>query len=491
MNRAGRIILELCLALAPAALWWWLARAPESGMAPRFFAQIAMLAAPLGVLAWFHRVYPSRRLAALALAPALASLALFANQTLAPWVWLLDALLVLVAIIDLISLPRAGMLSVAREAGRVVSLVKPHPITLSVRNLSARAFDATIRDGVPADLEARPDELRHHFTPRSLAEFEYQLVARRRGAFELKEVFFRVRSRMRLWQRMLVFRVDTTLHVYPDLKQLGQYALLARLNRLNLLGVRRTRRVGQDNEFERLRDYAVGDNYRHIDWRSTARRRKLTVKDFQQNQSQRVYFLIDCGRMMVNRAAGLSLLDHAFNAALMLSYVALSRGDAVGLLCFSDAIHSFVPARGGMNQMNRLLHGTFDQFPRLVESRYDRAFLYLESQSRKRSLVVLITNVIDEVNRLQIEQYLENLVGRHLPLGVLLRDRRIYDFLDAKAPRDGGLYRAAAAADILAWRQQILTDLHAKGVLSLDVFPEDLTAPLVNRYLDIKARHLL
>jgi len=171
--------------------------------------------------------------------------------------------------------------------------------------------------------------------------------------------------------------------------------------------------------------------------------------------------------------------------------VALRQGDSVGLVCFSDEIHCFVPPRGGMRQMNQLLHASFDRYPRLVESRYDEAFLHLSSHCRKRALVVLLSNVIDEVNANQIEQYLRSFVGRHLPLAVLLRDRALFDAADREVTSDEELYRAAAAADILSWRQQVLADLSAKGVLSLDVFPEELTAPLVNQYLDIKARHLL
>ena len=199
-------------------------------------------------------------------------------------------------------------------------------------------------------------------------------------------------------------------------------------------------------------------------------------------------YLVEKGSVTVE---GISLLDHAFNAALMLSYVALRKGDSVGLLCFADDILAFVPPRGGMNQMNRLLHAGFDRFPKVVESRYDEAFVYLNNHCRKRSLVVLITNVIDEVNSHQIEQYLGSLVGRHLPVGVLLRDRQIFKAADVENPRGEALYRAAAAADILSWRHQVLTDLTSRGVLALDVFPEDMTAPLINSYLEIKARHLL
>ncbi|MGE0610248.1 MAG: DUF58 domain-containing protein, partial [Pirellulales bacterium] len=349
----------------------------------------------------------------------------------------------------------------------------------------------SLRDGVPHELQPEPDEFQLKLAPRSRATVHYQIRSVRRGAFLMERVFLRTGSLLGMWQRMLDYAVRNELHVYPDMKQLAEYALLARKNRLSLMGVRRTRRIGQDNEFERLRDYTLDDNFKHIDWRTTARRRKLTVKDFQANQSQRLIFLLDCGRMMTNEAAGLSLLDHSLNAMLMLSYVALSHGDSVGLLCFSDEIHGYVPPQSGMKQMNRLLHASFDRFPRLVESRYDQAFLYLAAHHRKRSLVVLMTNVIDEVNSNQVHQYLSTLVGRHLPLGVLMRDRQIFEAADLQLPGDAALYRAAAAAEILTWRQQVLADLMSKGVLAVDTYPEDITAPLINRYLEIKARHLL
>ena len=126
-----------------------------------------------------------------------------------------------------------------------------------------------------------------------------------------------------------------------------------------------------------------------------------------------------------------------------------------------------------------------------VESRYDLAFRYLATHCRKRSLVVLVTSIIDEVNAGQVDRYLTNLVGRHLPLAILLRDHRMFDAVAPERPDDEQLWSYAAAADILAWRHQVLTDMQNKGVLALDVFPEQMTAPLVNRYLEIKARHLL
>ena len=164
-----------------------------------------------------------------------------------------------------------------------------------------------VRDDVPQEFNSNPEEFTINIKPRVRAHLRYELSATRRGAFEMKKVYIRTRSRLGLWRRHLELPVESTIHVYPDMQQLSKYALLARTNRLSQMGVRRTRRIGQDNEFERLRDYTPDDNYKHLDWRATARRNKLTVKDFQSSQSQRVIFMIDTGRMMSNLSAeGLS-----------------------------------------------------------------------------------------------------------------------------------------------------------------------------------------
>jgi uncharacterized protein (DUF58 family) len=141
--------------------------------------------------------------------------------------------------------------------------------------------------------------------------------------------------------------------------------------------------------------------------------------------------------------------------------------------------------------MNRLIHAGFDQFPRMVESRYDQAFVYLRNHCKRRSLVVLATNVIDEVNAAAVTDYLGNINGQHVPVAVILRDRTLFDAADHPEGGEMNMYRAAAAADILVWRDQVLKDLEHRGVLLVDTFPDELTAPLVNQYLDIKAKHLL
>jgi uncharacterized protein (DUF58 family) len=459
------------------------------------------VAAPFLLLAWWKRIFPGLPLLLPLAGASLLTVTMLVSTEVVLVVLVIDAVVAVLAAVDLFTLPGARAFAAERETTRVASLKKNHRVTLTLMNLSTQPRSVRLRDDVPQeflpaevlgdDPARHPAEFRLLLAPRSRTVVHYEVRAQRRGAFALGAIFLRARSRWGFWHRYLTYPAPSTIHVYPDMQQLSQYAILARTNRLSQMGVRRTRKIGTDNEFERLRDYTLDDNYKHIDWRTTARRNKLTVKDYQTSQSQRIIFLLDCGRMMTNLSGGISLLDHSLNAMLMLSYVALKQGDSVGLLCFSDTVHAYVPPQGGVKHTNQLLHASFDRFPRMVESRYDQAFLYLNRHCKKRSLVVLMTNLIDEVNAHQVQSYLTNLVGRHLPLGVLIRDHRLFDVADREPRTTEALYEAAAAADILNWRHQVLTDLEHKGVLMLDAFPEEMTAPLINTYLDVKARHLL
>jgi uncharacterized protein (DUF58 family) len=437
-------------------------------------------------------IWPGRALALALLAPALLSLALFVTETVRPAVIALDVAAGFVALADLATLAGSGRGRAERRCVPVGSLGERQEFELTIENLGRVARRLRIRDDVPETFAADPAEFLVDVPGRSRATLVYSAIPHRRGTYHWRQVDALAFSRLGLWQRALSWPADTEVRVYPDVRQIARYTVLARRDRLSALGVRRSRRLGTDNEFERLRDYVEGDEPRHIDWRATARRRKLTVRAHQVNQSQRLMFLLDCGRMMAgDTGQGLSPLDHAFNAMLMLAHVALVRGDQVGLLAFSDRVRAYVPPAGGPRRINRLVHSVHDIFPELVEPRYDRAFIELEQRCRKRSLVVLMTNVFYDVNAQLVADHLGNVVGRHLPLGVFLRDHDVFALADSAPDSGPGLYRGAAAAALLNWRERVLTGLRRRGVLTLDVFPDELTAPLVNEYLQIKARHLL
>ena len=224
---------------------------------------------------------------------------------------------------------------------------------------------------------------------------------------------------------------------------------------------------------------------------------EITVRDYQISQSQTIILMIDLGRMMLSRSsdeqgqdAG-NLLDLAIDASLMLAYVALAQGDRVGLIAYADTVVRSLPAKAGAAQLNRLIHAVHDLHPRPVESRHDQAFLALRRLERKRSLAVLCTHVLDDVNADSLVHHLARLHGRHLPLAILLRDDALHAPLRRPPAQVADLYQHGAAAHLINWRRAALDRLEAAGALTIDIAAEQLTAELISRYLSVKARHLL
>ncbi len=364
----------------------------------------------------------------------------------------------------------------------------PHSFTLQSDNADKKQETTT----------ANAPTMMLELAPRARSETHVKMTAHERGGFEIGGVHISFYSPMRLWRRQVLVGDAVPVRVHPDLKQLSNYALMARADRLNLIGVRRAQRTGGDTEFERLRDYHHNDALNRMDWKATARRDQLTVRDYRTSQSQGLMLLIDAGRMMVSRQGQLNLLDHAIDAALMLAYVALQQGDRVGLIAYADGIKRYVPSAGGPRQMQRLVHALHDLQAERVESRHEEAFMHLAAHERKRSLVVSLTHVLDNVNADHIERHFRRLVGRHLPLAVLLQDRDLHDLLPDKSELEShlsenpeNLWRAGAAAAIIGWRQELIERLRRHGCLVIDVPPTNVTAGLVSRYLEIKAHHLL
>ncbi len=445
----------------------------------------------LVLFAWVGRLYPNRQLLWLAGASVLFALAGVAmgQAFLVPMI--ADGVIIALLVSDQLSLIGKADIQVSRSMQKTASIRKPHTAKLTLMNYSTRRWFLQVKDDASQELNANPEVHDLVLPPRQTVEIEYGMRPSKRGVYQFSHVHIRRFSFLRFWSRYQKIPCEGVLNVYPDMQQLAEYAILARTNRLSLIGVRRTRKIGQDNNFERLRDYNQDDNYKHIDWRSTARRSKLTVKEFQSDQSQRVMFLLDCGRMMTSEHNGLSMVDHALNSILMLSYVALSQGDSVGLMAFSDRVHSYVPMRSGKSQMNRLIHAGFDRFAEFVPTRFDQAFLHFTNHCRRRSMVFLITNVIDEISANEVVTYLSQLAPAHLPVLSLLRDNRVFDYADNPDDDETVLYRSAAAANILLWRADIIRKIQHAGVLAIDAFPKDLTSPMVNQYLQAKAKHLL
>lgn len=430
---------------------------------------------------------PTRALVLASLIPLFLGIVAVAAPAVAIPMVAVDVILFGVALVDLLS--ATGAVAVTREASEVQAVGRPFDVVLRVRNTARRALHLQVTDDAPGPIEdGLPAEV--SVAPGREAEVAYTLRVDERGQHRFGDVTVRWRSRLGLWDRQARIAVPGVLRVYPDFAQLRQYGLQSELVEQRVQ-VRVRRRPGGENEFERLRPYVPGDSYRHIDWKATARRREFTTREFRQESNQNLIFLLDCGRMMSAQSGDLTAFDHALNAAAMMGQVALRHGDRVGLLAFDTRIRAWLPPKGGARSGSRLIRGTYDLFPSAEEPDYGLAFRHLGTRVRRRSLVVLLTAVVDEVNADLASTVVSALGRRHLAMTVWLRDPELDEVFEGRAETRSEQYQRAAAAELIGWRERSLAGLRRRGALVVDCPATDLTPSLLNRYLEIKSRRLL
>ncbi len=452
-------------------------------------APSATIAAPVDGPWWSALVgVPTGRVFALTLVPLVASLGVLFSPGLAFPVAAFDVVLALVACGDLLATRRAR-LEIVRAVPPVQSVGRPFEVTLTVRNRGDRPVRLRVTDSAPGEVEGLPSG-EQTVPPGGEVLVPYRVRIDRRGQYPFGPVSVRVRSPLGWFERQRRYAADAAVRVYPDFEQLREVGLRGRLSE-DRAPARVRRRPGGENEFQRLRPYVAGDPYRHIDWKATARHRSHITREFGQESNQNLLFLLDCGRTMSGTSGGLTHFDHALNAAVLLGQVALRHGDRVGLLAFDRRVRVWLPPRGGARTADRLIRATYDLEPSMDEPDWPAAFRHLHSQVRRRSLVVLLTAVTDQVNADLVVQLVKALRARHLPLAVWLRDAGVDAILHQPAAGDDARYDRAAAADLLHWRASALRAVEKRGAMVVDASPDGLTADLLNRYLEIKARRLL
>ena len=402
-----------------------------------------------------------------------------------------DAVLLVLLLADLWTMPKHRHFTVVRELPVTFSVGHFHTVRLIVSSVLRRNINLRTTDYRPDNGETRDLPCNAGIGAGGRLAVDYRLAMHTRGQYTLETVYIQVSSRLGLWQRRLVYDCRDTVHVYPDLKTISQYALLARRNQSNLIGIRSLHRTGGDNEFERLREYRSDDDFRQIAWKATAKRDKLISKAFQVTQNQSVIFMLDCGRMMLNKVGDTTFLDDALDATLLLSYIALRNSDRVGLLAFSERIEAYVPPNTGSDQMKKLIHTSYNRFPSTNIADYRGAFEFLNQRRRKRCMLILIANIIDEQVLQTIDAHLTRATAYHLPVFVILRDREVERMAEAEPKTETQYFRRAAAAEYLMWRHKAIENMKKRGVLCLELHPENLSASLINEYLRVKAANLL
>jgi uncharacterized protein (DUF58 family) len=402
---------------------------------------------------------------------------------------IVDVAIAFIAAVDALWARRA-VLSAEIEAPDVFSLGQPNVVRILVRSSARRKLSVVLNQALFAHAESPDLPIEAVLPARSSTPLKFRVIPKSRGAHDLGRAFVRYPTPLGFFHRQVALGKPHAVRVYPDLASLRTYDLLAGQDREHGL-LRTIRRQGGESEFERLREYAPDDEKKAIDWRATARSRKLIVRQYQIESNQNLMLVLDAGRLMTAQAHGTTLFDHALNASLLLAHVAVRRGDRVGLLGFDEEVRAFVPPASGAVAQRRLIKATYALHPKLVESDYDAALRTLATRVRKRSLTVLFTQVIDDVAARSILRRTRQLLPVHLPLVVLLRDTEIESLVAKRSHAPMDLFAKSAAAEELRRREGFARELRKSGVHVLDVRAEQLTPALVNRYLEIKARNQL
>ncbi len=395
------------------------------------------------------------------------------------------------AAVDFLISASPNDVEIRRSISEVLSLGAVNPASLVVRNRSRQTLHLSLDDdpGPRCHTERLPQTIQ--LPPWKEQTVEYDVIPFRRGASEMPRVHLRFPTRLRLWSRHQVRPLATDIRIYPDIRAVHRYELMAQKNRLAEIGVRVVRMPGQGREFERLREYRYGDEIRQIDWKATARHRQLISREFNVERNQNIVIMVDCGRFMRNETDGISYLDRALNSAIMLSYIALGQGDNVSLLAFSNKIERFVRPVRGKPGIQSILRSTYDIETSDFAADYSLALEYLSLVQRKRALVLLITFVTDELQLNVIGESLRLKSVPYLPMCVLLQDVGLRQMADRIPETDLDAYHTAAAAQILTGQTRVAAQLRESGVLMVDTPPDLLTERLINEYLSVKVRQMI
>jgi uncharacterized protein (DUF58 family) len=401
-------------------------------------------------------------------------------------------LIALLTALDAALLPSRRALALTRTLPETVGLGDAVDGSYTIASLWSRALVAELRDRFSPLVSGGAGATTVALAPFATHELAFQVTGVTRGRAALGPVGVRVHTRLGLVAVRFLFAGDDALLVVPSLSGVRRFRMLAMQHRLDTAGVRSLRRRGEGLSFANLREYAIGDDPRRIDWKATARRARLITREYTVERSQNVITLVDAGRSMTQLASDRSRFEHALSSALILTDIAANAGDRVGALVFDDEIRAWVPPRPGRAALQSIRDAFIPLMPTTREPDYAAAFRFLAAHQRKRALIVFITDVIDPRASQALIAHVSRSAARHLAVVVALRNDAIFA---AALPRAVGgpdrLYESAAAEELILAREAALQRMRRAGVSVIDVSPHAMTADVVNRYLELKSRGAL
>jgi uncharacterized protein (DUF58 family) len=413
-----------------------------------------------------------------------------------PWLrWIAltyDIGLIILAVIDARRSRLPKGVSINREFSGRFAVGAEADVSINIKNAGAHAISLIIKDEYPPQMKLSGlREAKVRVEGQTSAALIYGLTPPKRGKFEFGQIAVRFLSRFNLVWCETRAGEAVSVKVYPNMRRAREAELKALGARSLVASHRKTSWRGEGREFESLRDYVRGDELRHISWTATARRGKLTTRQYQIERDQTILIAIDGGRLMTARIEQETKLDSAVHAALALMSAAARAGDNAGLLVFGRKIKSFLPPSRGHDHMDAALEALYGVEPEMIEPSYSRAFEFIAANSKRRSLVVLLTDLVDEEGSKELLTSLRLLRPRHLPLVVTIADRDLKAVVSNAPVNVRDLFTQSVAEEIMYLREAALRLVESQGGLALDVTAAALAPALLEKYLQVKERGLL
>jgi uncharacterized protein (DUF58 family) len=406
------------------------------------------------------------------------------------YVFAFDFVLVALAVLDhLISRDLSEAFTIRREFDGRFAIGDSSTVTLLIENATTRDLHLTLKDEFPAGLRLdSPREAEVIVDAHESATFSYLLTPQRRGKYSFGRTAVRFESKLGLVWCQTDVGVGENIKVYPNMRRAREIELKALGARSFLSVQRRAVLRGEGREFESMRDYVRGDELRHISWTASARRGKLTTRQYQIERDQTVIIAIDGGRLMTGRIDDETKFDTAIHASLALMSACARAGDNCGLLVFGRRVRKFLPPKRGIEHIEAVLEALHDLEPEMIEPSYARAFQHIASNTKKRAFVVILTDLVDRDSSKELINSLKLLRPRHLPLVATIGDRDLNAAVAAIPKNIRDVFEQSAAEEIIHQRESALRLVETLGGLALDVTTQTLGPRLLEAYLRVKQR---
>lgn len=406
------------------------------------------------------------------------------------WVFLLVFLLI--TLVEIIILYRFSKpITAQREVSDKLSNGDINEIKIQVSNLYPFSISIRLIEEAPIQFQLRHLYLSLTLEAGQTKRIIYTLRPTRRGEYAFGNLNIFVSVLFRLVQRRIIIEANRIVPVYPSFIQMRKYELMAISNRLTMIGLKKIRRIGHNLEFDQIRDYVTGDDYRTVNWKATARKSKLMVNQYMDERAQPVYCLIDMGRVMKMPFNEMTLLDYSINASLVLSNVAIIKHDKAGLVTFSHKTHSFLPADRKAGQMHKIMELLYRQKTGFLETSYELLYATITRNINQRSLLILFTNFETVASMQRQLPYLRQIAKRHLLVVIFFSNTELRKFIQKPASNTEQVYLKTIAEKFDFEKRQIVKELERHGIASVLTAPEHLTVNTLNKYLELKARSMI